>query len=271
MQSSTTSRLAFPLICFGLLFSSTAAKADENLDRQLEQPGAGDHPSTWDVTLGIGAGYAPRFEGAERYHVTPIPFGSVSYRGWASLGPQGLGADVVRAGKFKMGVLAGYAGGRDENDDPHLHGLGNISGSLQLGGYAAYQWDAFEVRAQVRQAVIHTGNGLTGSLGATYAFRPAPRWMLKLGPQLSFADSDHMRKFFGVTAGQSASSGLRVYTADGGLQDVALGLNATYRLSDHWLVFGIAKVSEIIGNAADSPIVQSKEQAFGGMGIAYHF
>jgi outer membrane scaffolding protein for murein synthesis (MipA/OmpV family) len=265
--------LLFPLLSVALCAGTTAARADEILDQQLEQPSASDHPSTgpWNITLGIGAGYGPRFEGAERYHFTPIPYGSVSYAGVGSLGPQGLGADILRTGGFRAGLLVGYSGGRDENDDPHLHGLGDISSSVLMGGFAAYQWNAFELRAQVRQAVIHTGNGLDGSLGATYTLRPAPGWMFKVGPQLGFADGDYMKKYFSVTGAQSSASGLQTYSAGGGLKDVAIGLNATYQLTEHWLLFGIAKVSEIIGDAADSPIVQDKEQAFGGIGIAYHF
>ncbi len=266
-------RLLFPLLSVGLCAGATAAMADEILDQQLEQPSAADHPSTgpWNVTLGMGAGYAPRFEGAERYHFTPIPYGSVSYAGIGSLGPQGLGANVLKAGGFRAGLLLGYGGGRDESDDPHLHGLGNITTAIQMGGFAAYQWNAFEIRAQARQAVTHTGNGLVGSVGATYTLRPAAGWMFKMGPELSFADGDHMKRYFSVTGEQSRASGLQVYSAGGGLQDVSLGLNATYQLSPHWLLFGIAKVSEIIGDAADSPIVQDKDQAFGGIGVAYHF
>lgn len=266
-------RLLFPMLSIGLCVGATAVKAEETLDQQLEQPGTSDHPSSgpWNITLGAGLGYAPRFEGAKRYHFTPIPYGSVSYSGLGSIGPEGLGANIVKSGGFRAGPLISYSGGRDESDDPHLRGLGDISGSLQMGGFAAYQWNGFELRAKVLQAVTHTGNGLVGSLGVTYALRPAPGWMVKLGPQVSFADSDHMKKYFSVTGNQSRASGLQTYSAGGGWNDVAIGLNATYQLSTHWLLFGIAKVSEIVGSAADSPIVQDKEQAMGGIGIAYHF
>ncbi|WP_158240778.1 MipA/OmpV family protein [Telmatospirillum siberiense] len=248
-------------------------KAEETLDQQLEQPTDADHPSSgpWNVTLGLGAGYAPRFEGAKRYHFTPIPYGSVSYSGLGSIGPEGLGANIVKSGGFRAGLLVGYTSGRDENDDPHLQGLGNISGSLQMGGYAAYQWQGFEVRTKVLQAVTHSGNGLVGSVGVTYALHPATDWMVKVGPQLSFADSDHMKRYFGVTGTQSRNSGLSTYTANGGLNDISVGANATYQISPHWLLFGIAKVSELVGDAADSPIVQDKGQVFTGAGLAYHF
>ncbi|MDR3440752.1 MipA/OmpV family protein [Telmatospirillum sp.] len=243
------------------------------VDQQLEQPAPSDRAShgPWNVTLGLGGGYAPRFEGADRYHVVPVPFASVSYAGMGSVGPEGFSANILRSGGFRAGLLVGYSGGRDESDDPHLRGLGDISTAVQMGGFVAYQWSAFEIRGQIRQAVTHSGNGLEGSLGVNYMMRPTAAWMVKLGPQLVFADSDYMKKYFGITAVQSHNSGLHAYTARGGLKDVAFGLNTTYQLSEHWLLFGIAKVSEIIGDAADSPVVQTKEQAFTGAGLAYHF
>jgi outer membrane scaffolding protein for murein synthesis (MipA/OmpV family) len=262
-----------PLISFALFSGAKMAMADEILDQQLEQTGSGELPSkgAWNITLGMGAGYSPRFEGAKSYHFTPIPYGSVSYAGIGALGPEGIGANVLRAGGFRLGLLVGYSGGRDQSDDPHLNGLGNISGSLQMGGYAAYQWNAFELRAQARQAVTHASNGMVGSLGLTYALHPIERWRVKLGPQLAFADGDHMKKFFSVSADQSRGSGLATYSASGGLSDVAFGINTTFQLTNNWLVFGIAKVAEIIGDPANSPIVQRKEQAFVGTGLAYHF
>ena len=262
-----------PLLAGGLLAAALPARAQTILDQQMEQPGAADQSvlGHWDVTLGVGPGYAPRFEGAKRYHFVPVPYGVVSVSGLAALGPDGLSANILHAGGFRAGVVAGYGNGRDQSDDPHLRGLGDISASLQLGGFVAYRWEALEVRAQARQSVTHTGNGLEGTLGVTYELHPAEGWMVKAGPQLVFADGDYMKTFFGVSADQARASGLRAYSAGGGLKDVALGLNTTYALSQHWLAFGIVKLSELVGDAADSPITQSKQQAFTGVGLAYHF
>ena len=265
-------RRSLPLFLLASLAASTPSMASEIVNEQLDQPSAPDLQTggALNVTLGLGAGYAPRFEGAKRYHFVPVPYGSISY-GALGLSADGLTANLIKTSGFRVGLLLGYANGRDQSDDPHLQGLGDISPSVQMGGFAAYQWDAFEIRGQLRQAVTHFGNGMTGSLGLTYALHPAAGWSVKLGPQLGFADDDHMKKFFGVTAGQSSNSGLKAYTIGGGLENISFGVNATYQLTTHWLLFGIARVSEIVSDAADSPIVQSKSQAFGGAGLAYHF
>jgi outer membrane scaffolding protein for murein synthesis (MipA/OmpV family) len=265
--------LAGLLPVLALTAGTRPAVADDLLNQPMEQPSATDFPSTgpWNVTLGLGGGYAPKFEGADRYHAVPIPYVAISYAGLGAVGSDGFNADVIHSGGFRAGPLISYSAGRDQSDDPHLHGLGDISAAILMGGFAAYRWGDFEVRAQVRQAVSHAGNGLDGSLGATYALHPSSAWTIKAGPQLVFADGDYMKKYFGVTAVQSQNSGLKAYSAGGGIKNVAFGVNSTYQLSQHWLLFGLAKVSEIVGDAADSPIVQSKDQYFAGLGVAYHF
>lgn len=286
-------------VAAGVLVAGGGASAEEIVNQQLEQPSPTEHPSTgpWNVTLGLGGGVTPNFEGASNYHATPIPFGNISYssRGFAGtegtegtdayatqaggvdigllgvfVGAQGLGVNLLRVGGFRAGALLGYGGGRSESDDSHLNGLGSIDGSIQMGGFARYRWNAFEVRAQIRQAVTHN-NGLVGNVGVTYTFRPIDRLSVNIGPQVVFADSSYMEKYFGVTAAQSQASGLRTYSAGGGIKDVGLGMRSTYALDQHWIVFGIANVSEIVGDAANSPIVQSKEQITAGAGLAYHF
>lgn len=282
-------------LTLGAMSTVDHARAEEIINQQLLQPGTAEHPTAgpWNVTIGIGVGAAPNFEGASTYHATALPYGNISYNGrgflgtegstppaaegvqigllGGFLGPQGFGVNLIRVGAFRAGVLAGYAGGRQESDDAHLHGLGDISGAIQMGGYASYRWNAVEIRAQLRQAVTHSDNGLEASLGATYSFQPTDRIKMTVGPQLVFADGARMQTFFGVTPAQSQASGLRVFSAGGGINDVAFGVNGTYQLTPKWLVFGVAKISEIVGDAANSPIVQSKEQFFGGAGLAYHF
>lgn len=275
-QRGVTPRIVAPTLLAATLatvMGSLPARADQTLDQQLEQPS--EQPTSsmglWDVTLGMGLGYGPRFDGAKRYHFEPLPFGLVNYGRQASLGPDGLGANVIATNHFKMGVVAAYGGGRDQDDDPHLAGLGNIQSSIKVGGYVAYRWEGLEIRAQARQSVTHSDNGLDASVGASYTFHPAAGWTLKAGPQVSFADDAYMRRYFGVSYGQSRASGLAPYRTSGGPKDIAFGLNGTYQMTQHWMLFGIMRVSELVDHAADSPIVQDKEQVFSGMGLAYHF
>jgi len=270
---------SFLLLTLGLCAAAPLAQAQDLADQQLEHPsssdvdgkGADEGKSPWNVTLGLGVGVKPRYQGSDREKITPMPFGSISYDKLATLGPDGLRVSLLHSNSFRAGVLVGYNGGRDASTDSHLNGLGNIAPTLQAGGFATYEIQNFEVRAQAEQAVTHSGNGLQGTLGLSYRLHPTNDWLIKVGPQVTIADHDYLQTYFGVTAAQAKSSGLRSDSIGTGVKDAGLALSSTYQLTDHWLVFGILRVSEFVGDTANSPIVQSKTQTFGGAGLAYHF
>lgn len=260
----------------GALFAIGGAPqvaAQEIIDQQLQQPSAADFPSAgrWNATVGVGGALSPRFDGSNIYHATAIPFGNVTYDELGFLAPQGLGAYLFNSKGFRAGLVVGYGGARDQSADQHLHDLGNISSAVLAGGFLSYRWDAWEASLLVRQAVTHSSNGLEGTLGLTYTLRPSDRWIIRGGPYLAFADAAHMKKYFGISAEQSRATGLGQYSLGAGIMDVALGVSATYRLTTHWLIFGIARISEIVGDAGNSPIVQNSDQAYLGLGLAYHF
>jgi outer membrane scaffolding protein for murein synthesis (MipA/OmpV family) len=201
-----------------------------------------------------------------------VPFVSITYGQRFSLGTDGLKANVLPSGHFKAGPMLSYLGGRKESDDSAaLHGLGNIQPSLTAGAFASYEMRPFEISATIRQAVIHTGNGLQGEVGASYGLRLSNRLIVKIGPEFTFANGTYTKTFFGVTPAQSARSGLHVFTPSGGVKDVGIQLGGNYDLSEHWLLRGIASIKELVGDAGSSPIVHSRTEVFAGFGAAYRF
>ena len=80
-----------------------------------------------------------------------------------------------------------------------------------------------------------------------------------------------MESFFGVSSKQSANSGLKRYDADAGIKDIKLGLSTGYKITNRWRVGGMVEYKRMVGDAADSPIVEDKNQFVAGIGISYHF
>jgi outer membrane scaffolding protein for murein synthesis (MipA/OmpV family) len=247
----------------------------QGLDEQeLEQGDLAPSPAkkTWDITLGIGVAGVPTYPGAENYRASPIPLVSVKYRDLFFLSPGGLGMNAVNWRGFRAGPVIGYRGGRDQSDDAHLNGLGDIQPSATAGGFVAYGIGPFEIAATVRQAVIHTENGLTGRLDLHYRQPLIPgKLTLVFGPEVDFANGQYSRTWFGVSPSQSASSGLSAFAPNGGVTDVGLSANLDYRYTEHILLRSFVDIRQFVGDVADSPIVQSKTQAVIGAGIAYHF
>lgn len=247
----------------------------QNIEQQaLEQQGLTGQvaPETWSVTLGAGLAASPRYPGADRDRVRPIPLVSIAYDDRLYLGPLGLGLAAVHWGGFRAGPMLGFQGGREESDDPHLAGLGDISSSATAGVFAAYRLGPLAVSTVVRQAISHTTNGLSGLFEINLRQQlPGSRMFLVVGPDLEFGNGDFERTWFGVTPDQAALSGLPAYTARAGIDKIGLHAGITRLTSGHWLLRAFASYKVLTGDAASSPIVERRSQFLIGAGVAYHF
>lgn len=241
-------------------------------DQALEQQGLTQAPAGWGMTLGAGLAQAPRYPGGSTERVRLVPLVSLNYRGRLFIGPLGIGVVAIRCHGFRAGPVLGFERGRAEDDDPRLAGLGDIASGATAGLFAGYARGPLEVLATARQAVSHSGDGLSGLLQLNVRHvSAAARVRVAAGPDLEFGNSDFQRTWFGISPTQSAASGLPVYTPGAGVNRMGLHAGLTYRASTHvlWRLFG--RISELTGDAAQSPVVARRTQVVIGAGVAYHF
>jgi outer membrane scaffolding protein for murein synthesis (MipA/OmpV family) len=238
----------------------------------------GSSAAATDVKVGGVAVVKPTYEGSDSYEVigAPIAFpaegagtaGSFTFNGVDDLRYRLLGGPTG----FEAGPLAGYAFGRDDGDGPLLRGLGDVDGGVIVGGYAGYRaagW-LFDV------SYHHIVSGDTGGflrLGVANKTHHSDRFWTKLRVAATYADDDYMSHYFGVSAAQSAASlaGLPLYDADAGFKDVHVVLSGSYDIARNWSVIGSAGYKRLIGDAADSPVVESEDQFTATLGLTYRF
>jgi outer membrane protein len=79
------------------------------------------------------------------------------------------------------------------------------------------------------------------------------------------------RTFFGVTPLQSARSGYAVYTPSGGPQNIRFSVGLNYRIRGGWFVGASASESKLLGDAANSPFIEKKDEISAGTYFGYHF
>ena len=79
-----------------------------------------------------------------------------------------------------------------------------------------------------------------------------------------------MESFFGIDAQQSANSGLQNHDAEAGIKDVNLSVSVGYPISKRWRVGTMLEYKRLLGDAADSPIVDDKNQFVAGISLSYH-
>jgi outer membrane scaffolding protein for murein synthesis (MipA/OmpV family) len=261
------------------LLEARAADLYENGEAAIQTPAAFDQGrfggisqklSDWDVMVGAGAMYAPKFEGSDEFEIIPVPMVSATF-GRVTVDPDGLTINVLESNGFEFTLNGGYefGGGRKESDSRHLRGLGNIDAGGIVGGQVSYEMGPMEFYAKVDKT-FGGSDGLLGQVGANVSHH-LDRFILSAGASATFADGKHMESYFGVNAAQSARSGLQRHDAGAGLKRFDVEASVTYMATENWFVLGQAGVGFLTGDAKDSPIVQDHVQPSAMMLVGYKF
>ena len=117
-------------------------------------------------------------------------------------------------------------------------------------------------------------NGEHAKLSGGYNWKFSDAWLFSFGAHTIWADSNYMDTYFGVSAADSARSGLGRYSADESIKDVGIDLGANWRFTQRWNLRGLMSISQLIGDADDSsPVVDegSETQILSGILILYSF
>lgn len=234
----------------------------------------------WSVRLGAGALFQPEYEGADEYAIAPAPLLMVNYRDLVFLRGPMLGANAFtwqgsRPGeKLQAGPLIRYRFGRDEGDSDDLRGLGDIDGGVEAGGFVSYSIGPWSTGLTVFQDISGSHDGLMAKFAAGHRLPLAWRLTLRSEISATWADENYTATYFGVTAAQSARSGLRPYRAEGGLKDAGITLDLDYSLTPNWGITARLGYKRMLGDAADSPLVKdrgSPDQFTTGLFVGYRF
>jgi outer membrane protein len=257
-----------------LLFASASLTAVAHAQDEDE--------SKWGGNIILGAGVKPDYEGSEDYEATPLAAGKLEY-GQYYLEAHGtnLRANVSPLSNIEFGPSISFEGGRDDVDNERVNRMRDIDDTVEAGAFVKIPLrqvfddkDEFEFGVEFLADTGDAHEGYKVKLGLSYKYLLTEK--LRLGANLSttYASDDYNQTYFGIDADNSARSGLSQYEADAGFKDVGVGVSALYRVNENWGVTGIAQYKQLIGDAADSPIVDqegSAGQAMVGVGILYRF
>jgi outer membrane protein len=243
------------------LLGATSASAEDGAD--------------WRVRVGAGAQLLPDFPGADSDSVAPLfdlslAKGSEPFRFKAADDSPGL--HLIATDKFSFGPVVNLQP-RRKNSDVGAQ-VGNVPMTVEAGAFAAYYpIPSVRLRAEVRKG-IGGHDGVVGAIGADQIWRDGDRYVFSIGPRLLLSDSRYQREYFGVSPAASLATGLPVYRPSGGIHGVALNSGLYYQFSANWGLFGYARYTRLVGDAADSPLIRafgSRNQLSGGLGLTYTF
>ena len=185
---------------------------------------------------------------------------------------ESFGFSLFDLGGVRFGPALNFEGARDAADVGAP--LPKVKFSLEPGGFVeADLTESFRLRAEVRKGV--TGHkGWVAMAGADWIARDGDRWLVSIGPRVSWSNNRYQDAWFGVEPADAIASGLAAYDPGGGIHAVGATASFETQLSRRWGIQTYAKYDRLVGDAADSPLVRqlgSRDQFSGGLGLTYTF
>jgi outer membrane scaffolding protein for murein synthesis (MipA/OmpV family) len=231
---------------------------------------------TWQAEIGLGSQFGPVFDGLGRYSAEPGPVVDLRYKDefFASTG-EGIGANLFSFRHISVGAAISYDLGRQVHSDGEaLTGFKNIGPAPEIKFFATTVLTKsfpLTVRLDVRRQLGAT-NGWIGDLGA---YLPGPGSSAKfayfLGPSVTAADGRYTEAYFGVDHADTLTTNYPFYKARGGLKSVNFGVSADYFVTPHFILNASGAYERLLGDAANSPITQTKNEAVVTLSALYKF
>ena len=232
--------------------------------------------------VGVGLGFTPDYIGADDYFFGGLPlaryqFGD-SFR-YASLVGTYVDLNLVNHPVIRFGPTGQLRFGRSNVEDDAVRRLPSISDTAEAGVFSGLEFvDPADARKRLRLDLRiqhdllgeHEGWLAGGAVQGWYPIEGLAEVGVALGT--TYGSGAYMATFFDVRRQDTAQSGLAAYDANAGFRDVRLTLGALVPITEHWLVGVGVMFMRLVGDAADSPIVDdagSPNQISGGLGVAY--
>jgi outer membrane protein len=219
------------------------------------------------IVLGVGVAATPAYQGSDETRVIPIP--AIDIReGWffANL-RNGVGVVPISTEHFEIGASAVFVQGYRGKDVPD--GIDKLSDGVGARLFTNIRAGGFVATLGAVKIVSGGTKGMVADASISYPINISSRFMLTPTVGTTWADRKYNDRYFGVTPTESLASGLPEFGMGGGFKDVSGMLTASYRLTDRITLSATGGVTSMIGDAADSPLVEKKTQPSGIFTLTY--
>ncbi|MGQ3672677.1 MipA/OmpV family protein [Xanthobacter sp. TB0136] len=272
MSAYRCGRMALLAMGFSLGLGTAAQAADFAFGEKAATP------EDWYITIGARGIMEPSYPGSDSYKVRPgliLSIARASERNVFHSVDDNPSIALWNSRAFRAGIVGRLDWGRSESDSDRLRGMGDVDFSIEAGGFAEfYPMDWLRLRAELRYG-MGGFDGLRGDLRADAIFREGP-WRFAVGPRLSYASSGYMDTYYGVTAEQSFLSTLLLnplptYKASSGFDKVGATAQLNYTFNNGFEAGIFGSYGYLLSDAADSPLVEDKNQFTAGVSLSYTF
>ncbi len=232
---------------------------------------------------GGGIGVVPDYIGSDDYTIGIAPVARIQIGDGernVRLAITELSVNVLDNEQWSLGPIFNYRLGRDDDvEDDKVKQMREIDDTIEAGVFGGWRWvSKKDPRARllttlsVKQDIASEHEGFLIDAGVRY-FSPLTRSLvLSLGGNFTYGSSDYMDTYFGVDSRDAAATGLPRFEADGGARDVRFFAGVIQSLSINWHLGAGVGVSQLLGDASDSPVVDDRgdsTQYFAGVAAVY--
>jgi outer membrane protein len=269
-----------------LLVSAALLAATPAFAQDTGNPDPNDRSDTF--TIGVGAGWVPDYEGSDDYRGIPAVFarGRVAGFSFTTRGTY-LYVDAIRGNggmDFNLGPIVGVRMNRSGDvKDGAVDKLPELDAAIEAGIFAGVTWhgltnpyDNLSLRVDVLTDVSGAHKSTLVSPTIDFGTPLSKTFYIGASASMDWAGGGYAEYYYSISPLEGAIAGLPAYDADGGLKSWRLGMVAnqsiTGDLTGGISLFGTAGYSHLLGDFADSPIVDdrgSASQWFGALGVAY--
>ncbi len=223
----------------------------------------------------VGFGAGPKYLGAKETTYAVAPAGQMTFD-WdvVTLQANYLNTDLIPDPDWQFGPAGLLRFGRGDVERDAVDALPDIDTTVELGFSGARVWndDDWQKRSAIGGSFLQDVGGVhDGHVASIYArqwFGIGRYGALGISLAASYASESYMGTYFGVDSAGSAASGLPEFLPGAGARDVRATAVFVQPINDQWAVGAGLLYAKLLGDASDSPISDSDEAIYGGIGIA---
>jgi outer membrane scaffolding protein for murein synthesis (MipA/OmpV family) len=233
--------------------------------------------------VGIGGGMLPDYYGSDDYSGGAAPFFKYTPEKteyYAMLIATQLYVNLANHPTLRFGPTLNYRFGRnDDVDDSVVKKMEEIDGTFEAGAFVGYEWKDSQnplhrwgITVDILGDVGNEHKGYLVSLSARYWYPVSKMIDIGVAVGTTYADSNYMEKYFGVSEKDSERTGLPVFKAEDGIREVRVIPAVVMHFSPQWHAGIGVRYARLLDDAEDSPVVDDRGDAnqwIYGLAVAY--
>lgn len=182
----------------------------------------------------------------------------------------GLSTDFDIFSDWRLGASLRVDNGRSFDADPELAGLPDVRTTLRarlsvsrpLG--PSWSW-----RSSVDQDILEREGGLRLSQGFGYRWRVSEATYWDFSATTTWGNGRYLQTQYGVSPAAAVNTGRTPYMLGSGWESFRTSVQFTHAISKHWVTFGGLDLSQLLRDAAHSPLVGRVTTHGLSVGLAY--